>query len=186
MPNLDPPLTAATFVLTIVVATTIILPMKTSIAAELKQKSPFVSVEEEVLLGLRLAAARVLDPWSKFLKTAAQLSPAGYNVLRILRGSHPGKLACRDLGDRMVALDPDITRLLDRLGKRGLVKRSAGVRDRRVVEVAITEKGLALLKELDVHAERMPKALLGRLGRPRLLKLRTLLDAVLSERGEYP
>jgi DNA-binding MarR family transcriptional regulator len=160
--------------------------MKTTIAAELKQKSPFDSVEQEVLLGLRLAAARVLDPWVKFLKTTAQLSPTQYNVLRILRGSRPGKLACRDLGDRMIALDPDITRLLDRLGKRGLVKRSPGVRDRRVVEVAITDKGLALLKELDVHAERMPKALLGRLGRPRLLKLRTLLGAVLSERGEYP
>jgi DNA-binding MarR family transcriptional regulator len=160
--------------------------MKTKIAEELKQKSPFGSVEQEVLLGLRLAAARVLDPWSKFLKTTAQLSPAGYNVLRILRGSHPGKLACSDIGDRMIALDPDITRLIDRLAKRGLVKRSAGVRDRRVVEVAITKEGLALLKELDAHAERMPKAMLGHLGRARLLKLRALLDAVLVEHGEYP
>ena len=160
--------------------------MTSKIAEELKQKSPFDSVEQEVFLGLRLAAARVLDPWAAFLKTAAQLSPVQYNVLRVLRGSHPGKVASSDLGERLIARDPDTTRLVDRLSKRGLVKRSPGLKDRRVVEVAITEKGLQLLRELDPHVERMPKAILGGLGRTRLRQLRTLLDAVLAERGQFP
>ena len=160
--------------------------MSTKIAQELKQKSPFSSLEQEVFLGLRLAAARVVDPWATFLKTSVQLTPIQYNVLRILRGSHPDKLACSDLADRLIARDPDITRLVDRLSKRGLVKRSPGRKDRRVVEVAITDKGLEVLRELDVHVERMPKALLGHLGGENLRQLRKLLEAVISERGEFP
>ena len=160
--------------------------MTTKIANALKQKRAFTSVEQEVFLGLRLAAARVLDPWAKFLKVTAQLTPTQYNVLRILRGSHPAKLACSEIGSRMIALDPDITRLVDRMSKRGLVKRSPGRDDRRVVEVTITDAGLEVLAELDAHAERMPKAMLGSLGGPRLKQLRTLLGAVLSEGGTFP
>jgi DNA-binding MarR family transcriptional regulator len=86
----------------------------------------------------------------------------------------------------MVAVDPDITRLVDRLIKRGLVKRSPGRNDRRVVEISITEKGLVLVGQLDVHAERMPRALLGHLGATKLRQLRQLLEAVISGRGTYP
>ena len=160
--------------------------MSTKIAQELKQKSPFSSLEQEVFLGLRLATARVVDPWATFLKATAQLTPSQYNVLRILRGSHPGKLACGDIGGRLIARDPDITRLIDRLSKRGFVKRSPSRKDRRVVEVAITDQGLQLLRELDVHVDRMPQALLGHLGAERLRQLRKLLEAVISERGEFP
>ena len=160
--------------------------MRSRIARELKQESSFSSVEQEVFLGLRLAAARLLDPWATFLKTTARLTPIQYNVLRVLRGSRPAKLACSDLGDRLIARDPDITRLVDRLSKRGLVKRSPSRKDRRVIEVAITGKGLGILRELDVHVERMPKALLGHLGGERLRQLRRLLEAVISERGEFP
>ena len=160
--------------------------MTSKIARELKQTSPFSTVEQEVFLGLRLAAARLLDPWATFLKTTAQLSPIQYNVLRILRGSHPSRLASSDLGDRLISRDPDITRLVDRLSKRGLVKRSPGREDRRVVEVAITAKGLKVLRDLDAHVERMPKALLGHLGAERLRKLRRLLEAVIAERGTFP
>ena len=175
-----------TFVLTIVVATTILTAMASKIAQQLKQESPFSSMEQEVFLGMRLAAARLLDPWATFLKSTAKLTSVQYNVLRVLRGSHPAKLACGDLGDRLIARDPDITRLVDRLGRRGLVKRSPGRKDRRVIEVAITDKGLGVLRELDAHVERMPKALLGHLGGERLRQLRRLLEAVISGRGTFP
>jgi len=90
------------------------------VAHELKQKKPFSSPEQEILLGLLMAAARVVEPWARFLKTTAQLTNNQYNVLRILRGSHPAKLACSDIAERMIDRDPDITRLIDRLETRGL------------------------------------------------------------------
>jgi len=161
--------------------------VKTSVVAdELKQHTRFASREQEVVLGLRLAAARILEPWEKFLKTTADLTPNQYNVLRILRGSHPSRLACGEIADRMVSRDPDITRLVDKMSARGLVDRVRSERDRRVVAVGITAKGRELLRGLDVHVERMPKALLGHLGSRKLAQLAQLLEHVLSDLGTFP
>jgi DNA-binding MarR family transcriptional regulator len=156
------------------------------VAHALKQRKPFSSPEQEILLGLRIAAARVVEPWARFLKTTAHVTTHQYNVLRILRGSHPGRLACSDIAERMIDHDPDVTRLVDRLATRGLVKRSRSRQDRRVVEVAITDQGLALLHGLDAHVLRMPKALLGHLGVERAGQLRRLLEAVIADLGTFP
>jgi DNA-binding MarR family transcriptional regulator len=156
------------------------------VARELKQQSPFASGEQEVLLGLLIAAERIVEPWEKFLKTTAGLTNNQYNVLRILRGSHPSRLACREIADRMIARDPDITRLVDRLGRRGLVARVRGRDDRRVVEVAITDKGREVLRSLDSHVDRMPRAVLGHLGAGKLKQLKGLLEHVISGLGTFP
>ena len=156
------------------------------VAHELKQQKPFSSPEQEVLLGLRMAAARVVEPWARFLKTTAQLTTHQYNVLRILRGSHPAKLACGDIADRMIERDPDVTRLVDRLETRGLVTRTRSRQDRRVVEVSITDKGLVLVRGLDAQVQRLPRALLGHLGAERTGQLATLLEAVISDMGTFP
>jgi len=68
------------------------------------------------------------------LLKAEELSPTQYNVLRILRGALEG-LPCGEIGQRMITRDPDITRLLDRLKKRGLIARWRDVKDRRMVLV---------------------------------------------------
>ena len=88
-------------------------------------------------------------------------APSGEENLRILRGSHPTPLTAGTIGERSIAHDPDVTRLVDRLADRGLVKRARSEEDRRVVEVEITGKGLDLLRVLDPHARRMPRALVG-------------------------
>ena len=160
--------------------------MSGTIAKQLKQERPFSSREQEALLGLRMAAARLIAPWERFLKTKAELTTSQYNVLRILRGSHPAGLTCGEIGERTIARDPDVTRLVDRLAKRGLVKRTRSQTDRRVVEVDITPKGLELLRELDPHVQRMPRALLGHLSQARLQQLSKLLYEVLDGMGTYP
>ena len=86
----------------------------------------------------------------------------------------------------MIARDPDITRLIDRLKRRGLAERIRSRQDRRVVEVGITEKGLAVLRGLDSHVDRLPKAMLGHLGSQRLRRLGRLLDAVIADLGTFP
>src|SRR6187551_449159 len=130
--------------LTIVVQTCIVRAMTGVVAHELKQQKPFSSPEQEILLALRMAAARVVEPWARFLKTTAQLTTHQYNVLRILRGSHPARLACSDIAERMIERDPDITRLVDRLERRGLAVRSREGQDRRVITTRITPAGLEL------------------------------------------
>jgi DNA-binding MarR family transcriptional regulator len=156
------------------------------VARELKQKRAFASREQEVLLGLRIAAARIVEPWQKFLKATANLTPNQYNVLRILRGSDPSRVACGEIADRMISRDPDVTRLVDRLSRRGLVARVRSRQDRRVVEVAITDKGREVLSGLDPHVARMPKAMLGHLGAKDLEELGRLLEDVIGGPGAFP
>jgi DNA-binding MarR family transcriptional regulator len=101
-----------------------------------------------------LKAADTLSLEAEQLFKPAGLSGTQYNVLRILRGAEPGGLACRAIADRMISHDPDITRLLDRMEKRGLITRERQTDDRRVVKTRITAAGLSALKALDapVHA----------------------------------
>jgi DNA-binding MarR family transcriptional regulator len=115
--------------------------------------------------------ARRLEPVLK----AAEISPTQYNVLRILRGAPEG-LACGEIASRMITRDPDITRLLDRLEKRGLVSRCRETKDRRMVLTRITEAGLKLLAQLDGPVLDAHHLLLGHLGSEKLRNLLKLLD----------
>jgi DNA-binding MarR family transcriptional regulator len=160
--------------------------MSGTLARALKQTKAFASAEEEVLLGLQVAAARVMEPWAAYLKSTAQITASQYNVLRILRGSHPVRVTCGEIGERMLARDPDVTRLVDRLARRGLVERLRSRHDRRVVQVGISPKGLELLTSLDAAVEKLPKAMLGHLPAVKLRQLGSLIDAVLSHRGAFP
>lgn len=160
--------------------------MASVIAGSLKQQRAFSSGEQEVLLGIRVAAARLVDPWEKFLKAHADLTANQYNVLRILRGSHPTKLPSGEIAERMISRDPDVTRLVDRLSRRGLVSRARGRQDRRVVEVGITDKGREVLNNLDAHVDRMPQAMIGHLGPKKLAQLRQLLEDLIADLGTFP
>jgi DNA-binding MarR family transcriptional regulator len=160
--------------------------MSGQVARALKQRREFSSREQEVLLAIRVLATRILEPCEKFLKAHGDLSTSQYNVLRILRGTHPGRLPSTEVGNRMVARDPDVTRLVDRLIARGLVDRRRSDADRRVVEIGITRKGLDLLATLDPHVRRLPVALVGPLGPRKLKQLAGLLDELLGKFGAFP
>src|SRR5262249_31522734 len=108
------------------------------------------------------------------------LSSTQYNVLRILRGSPEG-LACGEIGCRMITRDPDVTRLLDRLEKRGLISRSRETADRRTVTARITPEGLKVLSRLDEPVQSAHRRLLGHLGRERLKALTDLLQIARSQ-----
>ena len=154
--------------------------MPSIIQQALKQETPFSSVEQEVFLGIQLAAHRTLAPWADHLRTAANLSPSQYNVLRILRGVHPDTMACGEISERMISREPDMTRLLDRLAKRDLVMRERGSDDRRSVRVRISEGGLTLLSALDEAAREMPRRLLGPIGTAQLRSLAALVGVVIQ------
>src|SRR5947209_18400468 len=105
----------------------------------------------------------------RILKTE-DLSATQYNVLRILRGS-PDGLPCGEIASHMITRDPDITRLLDRLERRGLISRCRETKDRRMVMARITPDGLRLLGRLDQPVEEAHRKQLGHLGSERLRAL---------------
>src|SRR5260370_41992863 len=109
------------------------------------------SVEEAAFLELLRTTDMLSRGMVQVLK-AADLSATQYNVLRILRGAPEG-LTCGEVANRMITRDPDITRLFDRLKKRGLISRRREAKDRRMRLTRITPKGLALLARLDRPAQ---------------------------------
>jgi DNA-binding MarR family transcriptional regulator len=142
---------------------------------ELQQKTPFASIRAEAFLDI----LRTADTLQRQLHAA--LRPYGttatqYNALRILRGAGGQPLTCSAIGERLVSQDPDITRLLDRLERQGLVRRQRDLRDRRIVLSQITAEGMAQLKKLDGIVENAVERMLAHMDTQQLRSLVALLD----------
>jgi len=106
------------------------------------------------------------------------LSEPQFNVLRILRGAGEA-LPTSEVGRRMVTRVPDITRLVDRLEKMGLVRRKrAPEGDRRVVLVEITDQGLETIAPLDNVLEEHAAKMFSGLSEKNRAQLVELLDRV--------
>jgi len=156
--------------------------MHPGIQAEIKQTKPFGSLEEEAFLALQRTADQLNWRVAEMLKPYG-LSPTQYNALRILRGAGPDGIPCSDIAERMITRDPDITRLLDRLQKRGLVERSRGKQDRRVIYGKITAAGLNLLREMDSPLRKFGREILRHVSQANLKLLIDLLEQVRGGAG---
>jgi DNA-binding MarR family transcriptional regulator len=149
--------------------------MSGKLKEEIRQTKPFVSLEEEVFLNLLRTGDALVREVSRVLKPFG-VSPTQFNVLRILRGAGEAGLTCGEVGERMVTHDPDITRLMDRMEKRGLIRRSRDVQDRRVITARITPEGMEILRQMDLENPRLLSSLLGHLGERKLKTLSGLLE----------
>ncbi len=78
------------------------------------------------------------------------LTTPQFNILRILRGQHPGSTSVNDLIDRMLDKSSNASRIVDKLKAKKLVERKVDNNDRRGVRVRITDSGLSLLSKIDV------------------------------------
>ncbi len=151
--------------------------MPRGLQAELKQKIPFTSREAEAYLSLLRTSDALQTQVEAQLKEFG-LTGTQYNALRILRGAGPEGLPCREIGERMITRDPDITRLLDRLEDRGFVQRTRARHDRRVIYGKITPAGLKLLREMDKPLEKFGREMLRHVGQGKLRQLIELLELV--------
>lgn len=147
---------------------------------ELKQTRGFQSLEQEAFLNLQRTNSLLAGPFVRKLKEFG-LSLPQFNILRILRGQKGNGLSCGQISERMVTRDPDVTRLIDRLEKAGLVERVRSTSDRRVVLTSIGPQGLDLLEKLDGPVSALHKESLGHLSRSDLKDLNRLL--VLARSG---
>jgi DNA-binding MarR family transcriptional regulator len=148
-----------------------------AIERELKQTRPFRTRGQEAAVGL----LRTADLLRRLLEQA--LEPSGvsaqqYNVLRILRGARPEPLPTLEIAERMIERTPGITRLLDRLEAKKLVRRDRCESDRRQVLCTITAAGLELLRGVDAVVNNVESLSLGRLSDAQIRQLIRLLDAV--------
>lgn len=153
--------------------------MPSTLQQEIKQRRPFKSAEEEALLSVERTAVVLLHRLAETFKPF-DVTPAQYNVLRILRGAGAEGLCRNDIRDRLVAQVPDVTRLLDRLEEAQLVARERGSDDRRMVTTRITRQGLKLLERLDAPVADAQRRALGHMS---ATQLRTLIDLLALARS---
>lgn len=151
--------------------------MSGKLAQEIKQTKPFASIEEEAALNLARTAESLQAQFADFLKPF-ELTPTQYNMLRILRGAGSEGVTCSQATERMLTSDPDITRLLDRMQARKLIRRERSTSDRRVVITHITAVGLALANEIDRPILEFHKRTMGRVGKQKLQELIDTLETL--------
>lgn len=118
----------------------------------LKQEK-FSGVEQEVVLNL-LVAANYLRSKLDTICSNFKITLPQFNVLRILKGAHPDGYPRGEIIRRMVEPAPDVTRLIDRLIKEGLVERYDSKEDRRLSLARITKKGIALLTKINPEIDK--------------------------------
>lgn len=143
---------------------------------EIRQRRPFQSVAHEAVLALM----RTTDLVRR--EMAAHVAPHGitlqqFNVLRILRGAGSEGVPTLEVSERMIEQAPGVTRLMDRLEAKDLIRRERCQQDRRQHLCWITPKGLALLERIDKTSMRAPDdALRGLQPRDRAAFIRMLDD----------
>ena len=106
------------------------------------------SVEHQTYLALQILALRLKDETEHLLKPEG-LTSTQVNVLRILRGAGDDALTCGDIAGRLINKDPDVTRLLDRMEKLGLIERARSGHDRRVLLTRLSSQGRETVDRLD-------------------------------------
>lgn len=149
-----------------------------SLAQEIKKRGPFESPAQEAHLNVLRTAARLSAAFERLLRPFA-LCGAHYNTLRILAGEKAGGvdgLPVLDVRDRLITPVPDITRLVDKLVKRGLVVRSRAARDRRVVLLRLTARGEKLLARLAGPVRDLHVSLLSHMTQEELGSMSRLLE----------
>ena len=109
-----------------------------------------------------------------------------YNVLRILRGVHPGGHPRAEIAARLLASAPDVTRLVDRLQAQGLVERDRVEEDRRLSIARITKKGLRLLEQMQPHISEEHERFSRSVSRRECLELSRICETIYDEASGDP
>ena len=134
----------------------------------------FDSLEQEAFLNLWRTYDRLHIEEDRLFGSFG-LTSQQYNALRLLRAALPGSLPTLGLAQRLVSRAPDITRLVDKLAARKLVRRERPAGNRRLVQVRIAEPGLKLLERLAEPVRLCHERQLGHMSRARLRQLVSLL-----------
>ena len=152
------------------------------IVQEIQQTQPFTSIEQEV----GVAFMKTADHLRRSMATAFEahgVTQQQFNVLRILRGAGKAGLPTLSVAERLVEHTPGITRLIDRLEAKDLVRRERPAEDRRQVYCYIAKDGLALLGRLDGPVAASSKRAFAGLKKAEMTTLLEILEKIRDAEG---
>jgi DNA-binding MarR family transcriptional regulator len=156
--------------------------VKAKLDGEAKQKHLVYSHQQDAVVSI-LRTANYLDRFCSPVFTQHSITSQQFNVLRILRGAGLGGLPTLDIAEKMIEQAPGITRLLDRLEGKKLVRRERPSDNRRQVLCYITKPGLDLLQELDTPVRNKVNQALHRLDESEIEELMRLLELARGEQA---
>lgn len=152
------------------------------IQQEIKQTRPFKTIGQEAAVALLRTADAVKNNVAKAIEPHG-ITLQQYNVLRILKGSYPNPLPTLEIGERMIERQPGVTRLLDRLASKQLVRRKRCTKDRRLMHCWITDAGLQLLENLDPAINQADSQAMSSLPESEMRQLLKILQAIRATVG---
>ncbi len=117
------------------------------IEQEIKQEK-FQSDHHKAAINILYTGSWLYNINAAFLKKFG-VTPEQFNVLRILRGSGPKPMMLAEITERMIDKSSNCTRLVEKLKQKGLVSRVTCEKNRRQVDISITDKGQQLLRKID-------------------------------------
>ncbi len=141
---------------------------------EIRQKK-FLNEYQKAHINILFTAAWLSQRTMKVLKPFG-ISTQQFNILRILRGTHPEPATIKLLTERMIDKMSNASRLVDKLVQKGLALRTESCLDRRRVDVNITPKGLELLQRASTAVENEIHGGVRNLSDAEAAQLSTLLD----------
>jgi DNA-binding MarR family transcriptional regulator len=150
--------------------------MARTLLDEIKQTKPFPTRGAEAVVAL-LRTANELRRRGEELVQQQGLTMQQYNVLRILRGAR-APLPTMEIAERMIEPAPGITRHINNLEERGLVRREQWGGDRRCVLCQISPAGLKLLDALDAPIDAWDKSVTRDLSEEQVTDLLRTLDII--------
>lgn len=109
----------------------------------------FSSDIERALINIIFTSSWVSGIHNDYLKPF-DLSIQQYNILRIVKGQHPKSVSITNIKSRMIERMSNVSRLVEKLRKNGLLERQPCEEDRRRVEVSLTPEGMRLLEAVNV------------------------------------
>ncbi|RYY53875.1 MAG: MarR family transcriptional regulator [Chitinophagaceae bacterium] len=139
-------------------------------------QAKFRNEHQKAMINLLYTYGWVTEKSKEFF-AQEDITPQQFNILRILRGSHPQPLSTLQIRERMLDKMSDTSRIVDRLVTKGFVKKGTCKSDRRLVDVIITDKGRKLLERIDEREDEMD-SITGNLSAKEAAILSDLLDKI--------
>lgn len=130
------------------------------IQEDIKQKRAFRSEYQKAVVNI-LFTYGWLQEKIRLAVEPFDITMQQYNVLRILRGSHPEPISTQEIRKRMLDKMSDVSRIVDRLILKNLVQKRVCEFDKRLVDVTISDAGLTLLSNMEAYEQQMDNLLIG-------------------------
>ena len=154
----------------------------TTLEKLIKLSSPFVNPYYKAVVGILYLETRVMQDLDCYLPKF-KLTYQQFNILRILKGQHPNGVQLSLLKEKMLHKESDVSRLVDRLVKQGLVEKNENDLNKRKLNITLSATGMKLIQSIDVADENF-KSVMATLSLTEVEKLNILFDKILS--NNYP